>query len=116
MHFTLFNLIFSDFAVSILGLPLNIIATFNEGWIFRPGVCLYYGFVMALLGIVSITTLTVLSFERYMLVLNPLHSFNIAMRKYIAYVIAGIWIYSLSLTTPPLFGWGEYAQEGLNIR
>lgn len=30
--------------------------------------------------------------------------------------VAGIWIYSLSLTLPPLLGWGDYVNEAANIR
>lgn len=31
-------------------------------------------------------------------------------------LVCFIWFYSLSLTALPLFGWGEYVNEGANIR
>lgn len=37
-------------------------------------------------------------------------------RKSAVYLVIGIWTYSLILTTPPLFGWGNYVHEAANIR
>lgn len=66
-------------------------------------------------GITSITTLTVISFERYMMVTRPLNSHHLSSRGAAISVIF-IWTYSLALTTPPLMGWGDYVNEAANIR
>uniref|UniRef100_A0A182MEJ9 G-protein coupled receptors family 1 profile domain-containing protein n=1 Tax=Anopheles culicifacies TaxID=139723 RepID=A0A182MEJ9_9DIPT len=66
-------------------------------------------------GITSITTLTVLSYERYCLISRPFSSRNLSRRgAFLA--IFFIWGYSFALTSPPLFGWGAYVQEAANIR
>lgn len=67
------------------------------------------------LGITSITTLTVISFERYMMVTKPLKSRHLSSKGAVG-LIAFIWGYSLALTTPPLIGWGNYVNEAANIR
>ncbi|XP_063828999.1 rhodopsin, GQ-coupled-like [Ostrinia nubilalis] len=65
-------------------------------------------------GITSITTLTVISFERYMMVTRPLSSRHLSSKGAVLSIVF-IWAYSLALTTPPLMGWGNYVNEAANI-
>ncbi|GAB0092736.1 G protein-coupled receptor, rhodopsin-like [Sergentomyia squamirostris] len=83
MNIILFNLICSDFSVSILGIG-------------------------------SITTLTVLSYERCCLVSSPFTTKQLT-KSHAVFAIVLIWSYSFMLTSPPLFGWGEYVNEAANI-
>lgn len=63
----------------------------------------------------SITTLAVLAFLRYLIVSQSLKHFNLSHKG--AYIsVAGIWCYSMFLTAPPLIGWGEYVSEAADIR
>ncbi|XP_038212835.1 parapinopsin-like [Zerene cesonia] len=114
LNIILFNLVCSDFSVSILGNPLTLISALFHRWIFGHTMCVLYGFFMALLGITSITTLTVISFERYLMVTRPLRSRHLST-KGAALSVVFIWVYSLALTTPPLMGWGNYVNEAANI-
>ncbi|XP_053608832.1 parapinopsin-like [Plodia interpunctella] len=114
LNVILFNLVCSDFSVSVLGNPFTLVSALFHRWVFGHTMCVLYGFFMALLGITSITTLTVISFERYMLVTRPLSSRHLSS-KGAALSIGFIWTYSLALTTPPLIGWGNYDQEAANI-
>lgn len=66
-------------------------------------------------GITSISTLTVLSFERYMMISRPFGVGGLSRRGAVG-LIAAAWLYSLALTAPPLLGWGEYTNEAANIR
>lgn len=50
MNIILFNLVCSDFSVSILGNPFTLIAAIHHHWIFGDVVCQIYGFFMSLLG------------------------------------------------------------------
>ena len=70
--------------------------------------------IIVYLGITSITTLTVLSYERYSLISCPIatHLTNGSAKV----VIIMIWLYSFMVTGPPLFGWGDYVTEAANIR
>ncbi|XP_072940624.1 parapinopsin-like [Epargyreus clarus] len=114
LNIILFNLVCSDFSVSVLGNPLTLISALFHRWIFGHTMCVLYGFFMALLGITSITTLTVISFERYMMVTRPLRSRHLSSKSAAASIVF-IWLYSLALTTPPLMGWGNYVNEAANI-
>lgn len=66
-------------------------------------------------GITSITTLTVLSYERYCLVSCPFSASHLT-NKGAKITIAFIWLYTFIVTAPPLFGWGKYVNEAANIR
>ncbi|XP_052749296.1 pinopsin-like [Galleria mellonella] len=114
LNIILFNLVCSDFSVSVLGNPFTLISALFHRWVFGHTMCVLYGFFMALLGITSITTLTVISFERYMLVTRPLSSRHLSSKGAILSIVF-IWTYSLALTTPPLIGWGNYVNEAANI-
>uniref|UniRef100_A0A182VXB1 G-protein coupled receptors family 1 profile domain-containing protein n=1 Tax=Anopheles minimus TaxID=112268 RepID=A0A182VXB1_9DIPT len=114
MNIILFNLVCSDFSVSIIGNPLTLTSAISHRWIFGRTLCVAYGFFMSLLGITSITTLTVLSYERYCLISRPFSSRNLS-RKGAFLAIFFIWGYSFALTSPPLFGWGAYVEEAANI-
>ncbi|XP_065088642.1 vertebrate ancient opsin-like [Ochlerotatus camptorhynchus] len=114
MNIILFNLVCSDFSVSIVGNPFTLTSAISHHWIFGPTVCIAYGFFMSLLGITSITTLTVLSYERFCLISFPFSSRHLS-RRGAFFAILFIWSYSFALTSPPLFGWGAYVHEAANI-
>ncbi|CAG5043706.1 unnamed protein product [Parnassius apollo] len=114
LNIILLNLVCSDFSVSVLGNPFTLVSALFHRWVFGRTMCVLYGFFMALLGITSITTLTVISFERYLMVTRPLRSRHLTS-KGAAILIIFIWVYSLALTAPPLMGWGNYVNEAANI-
>ncbi|XP_058115803.1 vertebrate ancient opsin-like [Anopheles ziemanni] len=114
MNIILFNLVCSDFSVSIIGNPLTLTSAISHRWLFGSAMCVAYGFFMSLLGITSITTLTVLSYERFCLISHPFTAQNRSKRGACCAVLF-IWSYSFALTSPPLFGWGAYVSEAANI-
>ncbi|EAT43163.2 AAEL005373-PA [Aedes aegypti] len=114
INIILFNLVCSDFSVSIIGNPFTLTSAISRHWIFGRTVCIAYGFFMSLLGITSITTLTVLSYERFCLISHPFSSRSLSRRGAV-FAILFIWSYSFALTSPPLFGWGAYVNEAANI-
>ena len=67
------------------------------------------------LGIASITTLSILALWRCSMVVIPLKKWNMGHREAVVIIIV-IWIYSLAVTLPPLFGWGRYGLEAAHIR
>ncbi|XP_058446173.1 vertebrate ancient opsin-like [Malaya genurostris] len=114
MNIILFNVVCSDFSVSIIGNPFTLSSAISHHWLFGRRICAAYGFFMSLLGITSITTLTVLSYERYCLISLPFSTRNLS-RRGAMFAVFFIWCYSFALTSPPLFGWGAYVNEAANI-
>ncbi|KAM7161026.1 pinopsin-like [Macrochelys suwanniensis] len=66
----------------------------------------------ALAGTVSLISLSILSYERYVRVLRRHMKVNVSSYQKSCLFIAGSWFYSLLWTLPPLFGWSSYGPEG----
>lgn len=66
---------------------------------------------LALSGIVSLVSLSLLSYERYHTVLHSSQVDISDFRKAWLFV-GGSWLYSLLWTLPPFLGWSSYGPEG----
>ncbi|XP_062841292.1 teleost multiple tissue opsin b [Trichomycterus rosablanca] len=101
----------SDLLVCVLGTPFSFAASTRGRWLIGAAGCVWYGFINSFLGIVSLISLAVLSYERYCTMMGVTQADATSYRK----VIMGItfsWIYSMAWTVPPLFGWSRYSPEG----
>ncbi|XP_061661262.1 teleost multiple tissue opsin b [Syngnathoides biaculeatus] len=101
----------SDLLVSVLGTPFSFAASLRGRWLIGRAGCVWYGFVNACLGIVSLISLAVLSYERYCTMTVP----NMADGRDFRPALGGIcfsWLYSMAWTVPPLLGWSRYGPEG----
>ncbi|CAL8295019.1 unnamed protein product [Lota lota] len=104
----------SDLLVSLLGTPFSFAASTQGRWLIGRSGCVWYGFVNASLGIVSLITLAVLSYERYCTILGT----TAANSRSYGPALLGIcfsWLYAVAWTVPPLLGWSSYGPEGPGI-
>ncbi|KAK0091719.1 hypothetical protein PV326_002788 [Microctonus aethiopoides] len=108
----LVNLTIQDLLVAILGNPLAFMSALDIGWYWDSATCLWYAWLMSTLGLGSIGSLTVMAVERWILISRPMKAFSI---KTAAFSAGVVWIYALSMSLPPLFGWGKYGPEAANI-
>ncbi|XP_070709183.1 teleost multiple tissue opsin b [Pempheris klunzingeri] len=111
MNLLLVSISASDLLVSVLGTPFSFAASTQGRWLIGRTGCVWYGFVNACLGIVSLISLAVLSYERYCTMMTP----TIADGRNYRPVLGGIcfsWLYSVAWTVPPLLGWSRYGPEG----
>uniref|UniRef100_A0A672ZIJ6 Teleost multiple tissue opsin b n=1 Tax=Sphaeramia orbicularis TaxID=375764 RepID=A0A672ZIJ6_9TELE len=111
MNLLLVSISASDLLVSVLGTPFSFAASTQGRWLIGRAGCVWYGFINAFLGIVSLISLAVLSYERYCTMMAP----TIADGRDYRPALAGIcfsWIYSVAWTVPPLLGWSRYGPEG----
>ncbi|XP_043929653.1 opsin-5-like [Protopterus annectens] len=107
-----FNLAISDASISMFGYSRGILEIFN---IFRDDgflilivwTCKVDGFLILLFGLISINTLTAISFIRYIKGCQP-HQAHRVNRQSISMVLTGVWIFALFWAGAPLFGWGSY--------
>ncbi|KAI4497836.1 hypothetical protein M0802_006952 [Mischocyttarus mexicanus] len=108
----LFNLVVGDFLVAALGNPLAMTSAITSGWYWGYDMCLWYAWFMSTLGFASIGNLTVMAVERWLLITRPMKALSIRHAVFLAFAV---WIYALSLSLPPLFGWGSYGPEAGNV-
>ncbi|XP_018534825.1 teleost multiple tissue opsin b [Lates calcarifer] len=111
MNLLLVSISASDLLVSVLGTPFSFAASTQGRWLIGRAGCVWYGFVNACLGIVSLISLAVLSYERYCTMMSPTMADGRDYRP----ALGGIcfsWLYSVAWTVPPLLGWSKYGPEG----
>ncbi|XP_066565058.1 teleost multiple tissue opsin b [Amia ocellicauda] len=111
INLLLVNISVSDLLVCVLGTPFSFAASTQGRWLIGNTGCVWYGFVNSCLGMVSLISLAVLSYERYCTMMGLTEADATNYRK-ISFGIALSWGYSLLWTLPPLFGWSSYGPEG----
>uniref|UniRef100_S4RGF9 Opsin-3 n=1 Tax=Petromyzon marinus TaxID=7757 RepID=S4RGF9_PETMA len=103
----LVNISLSDLLVSVFGNTLTLVSCVRRRWVWGNGGCVWDGFSNSLFGIVSISTLTALSYERYArLIKAQVLDFSWAWRA-----VTYTWLYSAAWTGAPLLGWSRYVLE-----
>ncbi|XP_060609867.2 opsin-3 [Anolis sagrei] len=106
-HLFLVNISLSDLLVSLFGVSFTFGSCLRHRWVWDAAGCVWDGFSNSLFGIVSIMTLTVLAYERYIRVVHArVIDFSWSWRA-----ITYIWLYSLAWTGAPLLGWNHYTLE-----
>ncbi|KAM9741734.1 teleost multiple tissue opsin 3a [Menidia menidia] len=111
INLLLLNISLSDVLVCVFGTPFSFAASLEGRWLTGELGCKWYGFANSLFGIVSLVSLSVLSYERYTTILHSSQADISDFRK--AWMcVGGSWLYSLLWTLPPFLGWSSYGPEG----
>ncbi|XP_032384259.1 teleost multiple tissue opsin 3a isoform X2 [Etheostoma spectabile] len=111
INIILLNISLSDILVCVFGTPFSFAASLHGRWLIGEYGCKWYGFANSLFGIVSLVSLSVLSYERYTAVLcTSLVDISNFRKAWLC--VGGSWLYSLFWTVPPILGWSSYGPEG----
>ncbi|KAM8924414.1 opsin-VA-like [Pelodytes ibericus] len=107
LNYIIVNLSVADFLVSLIGGSISI-ATNSQGYFYLGSwACVLEGFAVTFFGIVALWSLSILAFERYVVICRPLG--NLRLRgKHSAIGILFVWIFSFVWTIPPTLGWSSY--------
>ncbi|XP_069819596.1 opsin-3 [Dendropsophus ebraccatus] len=106
-NFLLVHINFSDLLLSVFGFSFHFVSCVRREWIWDEAGCVFVGFCKNLFGNVSILTVTVIAYGRYIQVAcNKVIDFPWSLQA-----ISYIWIYSLGWSSAPLLGWNRYTLE-----
>ncbi|XP_039976152.1 teleost multiple tissue opsin 3a [Xiphias gladius] len=111
INLILLNISLSDILVCAFGTPFSFAASLHGRWLIGEHGCKWYGFANSLFGIVSLVSLSVLSYERCTTVLRC-SQVDISDYRKAWLFVGGSWLYSLLWTLPPFLGWSSYGPEG----
>ena len=108
------NLALTDISMASLHMPFWIITLYTGTWIFSERWCEIQAVIQSTLGLASILNMGLIAFNRYIRVVKPaLYSRLFPSKRMAGFYCALVWIASLLLATPPLYGWGKMAYHPL---
>ncbi|OWF52409.1 Alpha-1A adrenergic receptor [Mizuhopecten yessoensis] len=109
------NLAFADLLLGIVVLPFSAILDVLDSWPFGKILCIIWARLDVFCCTLSNLTLCVISVDRYIGVTRPLRYTVIMTRRKVILLIVAVWICSVAMTVPPLFGWGTSAPPNPSI-
>nr|UAY98671.1 sws2.2 [Lutjanus erythropterus] len=112
LNYILVNLAIANLLVSCVGSFAACCSFGNRYFIFGPLGCKIEGFLATLGGMVSLWSLAVIAFERWLVICKPLGNFVFKPDHAMACCVF-TWVFALIAAAPPLFGWSRYIPEGL---
>uniref|UniRef100_A0A3Q3X4M0 Rhodopsin n=1 Tax=Mola mola TaxID=94237 RepID=A0A3Q3X4M0_MOLML len=112
LNYILVNLAVANLLVSGVGSFTACCAFSYRYFIFGPVSCKIEGFTATLGGMVSLWSLAVIAFERWLVICKPLGNFAFKPNHALACCVF-TWFFALIASVPPLFGWSRYIPEGL---
>ncbi|KAJ7394154.1 hypothetical protein OS493_003833 [Desmophyllum pertusum] len=104
----LLNLAFADLLVSVLNMPITVVTIVEQQWIFGDSACVFFGFTTMLSFVSSVMSLAMIAINRYYYVVQWKTYRSIFTPRKSVQFAAVVWLISLLLSFPPLFGWAEY--------
>ncbi|KAM6288921.1 blue-sensitive opsin-like [Aegotheles albertisi] len=112
LNYILVNLAMANLLVATVGSTTAAYSFARMFFVLGPTACKVEGFSATLGGMVSLWSLAVVAFERYLVVCKPLGSFTFR-GSHALLGCAATWAFGLVAALPPLFGWSRYIPEGL---
>ncbi|XP_058487271.1 blue-sensitive opsin-like [Solea solea] len=112
LNYILVNLAVANLLVASVGSFTACCSFASRYFIFGPLACKIEGFMATLGGMVSLWSLAVIAFERWLVICKPLGHF-IFKPNHAAACCIFTWLFALIASLPPLFGWSRYIPEGL---
>ncbi|CAF1024962.1 unnamed protein product [Brachionus calyciflorus] len=91
--FFIINLAISDLLNLLINIPIKAMSNLNQAWFLNKTICQMYGFLGGLFGFVSITTMALMSIERFLIVKNPLNALKLNEKIMLSCSLFS-WIYS----------------------
>ena len=102
------NLAAAEILVSVLSMPVTVVTIIKEQWVFGDAACVALGFFTILSFIASVMFLGMIAINRYFYIVKwNTYTTTFSKKKAMVYG-AAVWVVSISLASPPLFGWAEY--------
>lgn len=108
LNFFVLNLAAADMLVSFASMPVTAITVASKTWIFGSRACVLFGFVTIVSFISSVSSLGLIAINRYFYIVKW-QIYDRTFRKTRGSLFAVlVWVISIALASPPLFGWAGY--------
>nr|AJD38755.1 short-wavelength sensitive opsin 2B [Helostoma temminkii] len=112
LNYILVNMAVANLIFTLLGAPTCFYCYIHRYMVLGTIGCKIEAFTACIAGMVSLWSLAVIAFERWLVVCKPLGNFNFKPSHAIG-CCALTWVCALCAGIPPLFGWSRYIPEGM---
>ena len=110
-YWFLVSLAVADLMVGVLIMPLGIVNNLYGCWVFGPFLCLLWLVLDVLACTASILSLCLISLDRYFCITKPIQYAKWRTGRRARIMIGAIWVLSLVISVPPLFGWRDQSEN-----
>ncbi|XP_055594281.1 tyramine receptor 1 [Uranotaenia lowii] len=110
-NFFIVSLAVADLTVAILVLPFNVAYSILGRWEFGIHVCKMWLTSDVLCCTASILNLCAIALDRYWAITDPINYAQKRTLERVLALIAGVWVLSLLISSPPLIGWNDWPEE-----
>lgn len=110
-NFFIVSLAVADLAVAILVMPFNVAYLLLGKWIFGIHFCKLWLTCDVLCCTASILNLCAIALDRYWAITDPINYAQKRTLKRVLGTIAGVWLLSGAISSPPLAGWNDWPEE-----
>ncbi|XP_012287490.1 tyramine/octopamine receptor [Orussus abietinus] len=110
-NFFIVSLAVADLAVAILVMPFNVAYLLLGKWVFGIHLCKLWLTCDVLCCTASILNLCAIALDRYWAITDPLNYAQKRTLKRVLATIAGVWVLSGAISSPPLAGWNDWPEE-----
>ncbi|TST85782.1 Red-sensitive opsin [Bagarius yarrelli] len=112
LNWILVNLAIADLLETLLASTVSVWNQAFGYFVLGHPLCIFEGFTVACCGIAGLWSLTVISFERWVVVCKPFGNVKFD-GKWASGGIIFTWVWSAFWTACPIFGWSRYWPHGL---
>lgn len=110
-NFFIVSLAVADLTVATLVMPLNVAYTILGRWMFGSHVCKMWLTSDVLCCTASILNLCAIALDRFWAITDPINYAQKRTVKRVLVMIAGVWVLSLLISSPPLIGWNDWSDD-----
>ncbi|XP_061714394.1 probable G-protein coupled receptor No18 [Cydia pomonella] len=110
-NFFIVSLAVADLAVAVLVMPLNVAYSTLGRWLWGKHLCKMWLTCDIMSCTSSILNLCAIALDRYWAITDPINYANKRTLRRVLLQIAGVWMLSLIISSPPLLGWNDWPEE-----
>lgn len=110
-NFFIVSLAVADLTVALLVLPFNVAYSILGRWEFGIHMCKTWLTCDVMCCTASILNLCAIALDRYWAITDPINYAQKRTLKRVLMMIAGVWVLSLLISSPPLMGWNDWPKE-----
>ncbi|BET02155.1 unnamed protein product [Nesidiocoris tenuis] len=107
-NFFIVSLAVADLTVALLVLPFNVAYSILGRWEFGIHVCKMWLTCDVMCCTASILNLCAIALDRYWAITDPINYAQKRTLKRVLFMIAGVWMLSMLISSPPLAGWNDW--------